>query len=115
MIGRLFRRTPDWQEEASAFVDGELPAVRRAVFLKRLRASPMRRAYVEELRQIKATLVALPQPAPSRRYTLTPLQAVRARHGPAALSGGAEGRGRWRGGYCRCALPLHSRPWPRRR
>ena len=70
MIGRLFRRTPDWQEEASAFVDGELPAGRRAVFLERLRASPMRRAYVEELRQIKATLVALPlhsRPWPRRR------------------------------------------------
>ncbi len=93
MIGRVFRRTTDWREQASAFVDGELPARGQAAFRRRLDASAEIREYVRDLQDAKAALGRMPDLTPRRSYTLSPALAATTRRSAAPQAFGAVGRG----------------------
>ncbi len=75
MIRRLSRRAPNWYDEASAFVDGELAPDREAAFSRQLASSAQLRYYVDELHGTKAALAALPEVEVPRPFTISVEQA----------------------------------------
>ena len=77
MIRRLFRRAPNWYDEASAFADGELAPEREAAFSRELAGSAQLQHYVDELRATKIALAALPELEIPRPFTISVAQAQR--------------------------------------
>lgn len=96
MIRRVmpWRRGPDWFDEASAYVDGELSSEQVVAIERELQRSTSLRAYVEDLRAVQATLQALPEPVPRRSYILSAADAERLRPGFGRRGGAAQGAGR---------------------
>ena len=93
--GRI-RRAPNWYDEASAYVDGELSAPRRAAFEEALGESPQLQRYLDELQATKQGIQLLPEVELPRSFTISIAQAQRAprlvRREPATVVG------RWFGG-----------------
>ena len=83
MIRRFmpWSRGPNWFDEASAYVDGELSSEQVVAIERELQRSPSLRAYVGDLRAVQVTMQAMPEPVPRRSYTLSAADAERLRPG----------------------------------
>ena len=75
VIRRLFRRGPDWYDEASAFVDGELAPEQEVAFTQAIAGSAQLQHYVAELQATKAALASLPELEVPRPFTISVAQA----------------------------------------
>ena len=67
-----FRPHRRWELEATAFVDGELPAPTVARFEIHMSDCPSCRARVSELREVKALVAGLPEASAPRSFAITP-------------------------------------------
>jgi anti-sigma factor RsiW len=82
----MFTRHPVSDDELSAFVDGMLPAARRAAVTSHAEACEVCRQKLGELRSVKAVLAAMPQAATRRSFALTSEQAATRPAAPAPRS-----------------------------
>lgn len=72
--GRI-HRAPNWYDEASAYVDGELSAPRRVAFEEALGESLQLQRYVDELQATKQGIQLLPEVELPRSFTISIAQA----------------------------------------
>ncbi|MCZ6707778.1 MAG: hypothetical protein O7A71_07520 [Chloroflexi bacterium] len=75
VIWGWIRRAPNWYDEASAYVDGELSAPRRAAFEEALGESPQLQRYLDELQATKQGIQLLPEVELPRSFTISIAQA----------------------------------------